>query len=138
MTNPADLREALRANLAAVTGCQVSAYLLANPTPPCLMILGGAVEYDRAMIRGADTWTYTVQALAGLVTDQGAQRTLDTWRRSSGTGSVKAAAETDRTLGGNAHDMKVTAVSADAIYSPDGKGPFLGCEFTVEITAPGT
>lgn len=138
MTVIADIREGLRANLAPITGCQVSAYLLSNPTPPVLMIYPGPTDYDLAMGRGLDRWTLTIQALTGLVTDIGAQQLLDQWRASTGARSVKAQAESDKTLGGAASSTRVISVTGDSIYTPDGKGPYLGCEWTVEVLATGT
>lgn len=132
----AAIREALRAALRTIPGCQVSAYLLANPTLPSLMITAGEVEYDTAMARGLDTWTLLVQGMVALTTDEGQQKQLDKWRASSGAESVKAAVESDRTLGGVVQDARVVMVSEDRVYGID-PNLRLGCEWTVRVLATG-
>lgn len=135
--NPAAVRAGLKTNLSAIKATQVSAYLLSNPSPPTLMVMAGPTQFDQAMGRGVDRWTLVVQGITGLASDQSAQQKLDEWRRGSGATSVKAAIESDKTLGGTCQNLLVTQVSGDNIYSPDGKGPYLGCEWTVEVLGTG-
>jgi hypothetical protein len=59
------IREGIAANLAVLDGCQVSAYMLSNPTPPAVHVYPAEVDYDLAMGRGLDQWTFTVQAFVG-------------------------------------------------------------------------
>ena len=138
MASLATMRDGLRANLGRVTGCQISAYLLSNPSPPTLMVYAGATEYDKAFGRGLDRHVLIVQGLAGVVSDLAAQKVIEAWRATAGAQSVKAAVEHDRTLGGSVSDLRVTEVSEDRVYQPEGKGPYIGCEWTVEVLAVGT
>src|SRR5690348_11943650 len=106
---PAQMRAGIAANLAAVfTNVQVSAYRLDTPSDQCLQVIGtDEVEYDQLMQRGLDNWTFQVQALAGSPVSQNAQELLDTWKEPSGSNSVKAAIESDRSLGGLVQDLTV-------------------------------
>jgi hypothetical protein len=133
----AQIREGLAANLAGIAGVQVSAYMLANPTPPTIHVYPGQIEYDGAMIRGVDRWTMIVQAFVGLVSDIGAQVKLDTFIAPSGAGSVKAGLEADRTLGGLVQSLRVTECSGERVYVREGAGPVLGAEWQVQILASG-
>ena len=133
MATVAEIREGLRANLATITGCQVSAYMLSQPTTPCLYVVPGAMDFDQAMQRGMDRWTFRVVALAGLASDIGAQKKLDEFLARSGATSVKAAIEADRTLGGVVDHLRVIDYSDYRTYGQPGGQVHLGVEFTVDV-----
>jgi len=107
----ADIRAGLIANLSTIPNVQWSPYMLASPTPPAGHIIPGGIDYDEAMHRGYDATTMTVQVFVGLVTDQGSQVVLDQYLASSGINSVKAAIESDITLGGKVSACRVTNAS---------------------------
>jgi hypothetical protein len=137
MASVSDIREAM-ANALVLDGVQVHPYMLANPTPPTVHVYPDEITYDGAMARGVDTWVFKVQAYVAFVSDIGAQRRLDTWLAPSGSQSVKALLETDRTLGGLVHDLHVTDTTGYRLYSgPDGR-TVLGAEWSVSVLASGT
>ena len=134
--NIATVRAAMAAAMdGATSGVQVNAYALAQPTPPGIQILSGGVEYDRAFARGLDEWTFTVQAFVALNADIGPQKLLDTLCAPTGAGSVKAALEADRTLGGAVQTLRVLNQSpARQATRPDGSSMLL-VEFSVQVLA---
>lgn len=122
-------------DLSPYSGAQISAYGLSNPVPPAIQVLGpDEIVYDRAMQRGHDDWTITIQALVGLASDRGAQELLDRMLESSGSASVKARIEADRTLGGVVSDCRVARASGYRQYAT-GAGDVLGCEWFVAVIA---
>jgi hypothetical protein len=131
------IREGIAANLAVLDGCQVSAYMLSNPTPPTIHVYPAEIDYDLAMGRGLDKWTFTVQAFVALSTDIGAQVKLDAFLAPSGSQSVKAAIEADGTLGGIVADTTVVSCTGYRVYARDGGGPVLGAEWQVDVLASG-
>lgn len=131
------LRQGLAANLGAITGVQVSPYLLAQPTPPAIELAPDEVEYDTANARGMDSWQFIVRAYVGTPTDQGAQVLLDLMLAPSGATSVKAVLEADRTLGGAAQTLRVAQATGYRLYQRAGGPEYLGCEWTVNVYAPG-
>ena len=133
-TSPDDVREALAENLSAITGVQCSAWNLGtNFQAPVIQIAGnGPVVYDR---RGTDRLTYVVQAIVGTVENIGAQRLLSRFVQASGTGSMKAAIESDRTLGGIADDLRVTGYLGDTIITLPNGAEYLTGQWTVEVLA---
>lgn len=138
MTTIANLRSGLNTRLATIADVQTSAYMLAQPTPPYVEVSSvDEVEYDRTMQRGFDEYRFIIRAYAGLTTDIGSQKTLDLFLASSGSGSVKAAVEGDRTLGGVCSDLQVESCSGYRVFVSEGRGPFLGAEWTVRILASG-
>jgi hypothetical protein len=135
------IRAGLAANLAAnlpANTVQVSGYMLANPTPPCIHLYpDGDLEYDLAMRRGLDKWRFTVQAFVTFTADIGSQVLLDGFLNPSGSTSVKQALEADSSLGGLVADVNVVKMSGYQVYIRDGMGPLLGAEWAVEIIATG-
>ena len=130
------IRAGLATNLATVTGAQISSYQLANPTTPAFAIFPAATEYNQAMARGLDKWTFTVQAIVSAAVDQNGQQQLDEYLAPTGSTSVRAALETDRTLAGVVQNLVVTRVSGYVLYA-DAQPPALGCEWTVDVWASG-
>jgi len=129
----AAIREGLRKNLSSISGTQVSAYMLAAPTPPAIHIVPPAIEYHQAMQNGFDELTFTVQAFVALGTDIGAQKRLDEMREPSGVGSIKAALEADRTLGGVIKDLIVRASPEPQVLTLEGGRQLLSCDFEVTV-----
>jgi len=130
----AALREALATNLSSLPNVQVSAYLLANPTPPSIHVVPGMTEYHQTFGGNtAEWWEFSVQAFVAAVQDIGAQRRLDEMLDDSGASSVKVAIESDTTLGGACDDLIVLRRTGYQIYTPDGRGAVLGAEWTVRV-----
>jgi hypothetical protein len=127
------IRAGLADALSAIQGVQVSGYMLAAPTPPCVFVSRGPIEYDRAMGRGHDDWTFTVTALVAFSSDRGSQINLDELVAPTGARSVKTALETDKTLGGIVDNVFVSEATEERIYEAAGKPPMLGCEWTARI-----
>lgn len=108
----AELRAGLRANIkATIANVQVSAYILASPTPPGIHIFPGESRFDLAMNRGLDEYDFTVQAFVAWSSDQGSQAFLDELRDPINARSLKAAIESDLTLGGVCEDLRVMGIS---------------------------
>jgi hypothetical protein len=103
-----------------------------NPTPPCAFVVDGAIEYDLALGRGADRIMLQVIVQVGLTTERGAQEKLRALRSS---GAVKAAIESDETLGGSCDTCRVTDSGEPELYGRQGGSAALGCAYTVEVIA---
>ncbi|HEY7822238.1 MAG TPA: hypothetical protein VIG24_05375 [Acidimicrobiia bacterium] len=126
------MRDGIATRLGTISGLRVSATFLDSPRPPVAMVLPDRVDYDLNANRGADTFIFTVSLLVGRADDRAAQRNIDAYV--VGSGSVKAAIESDRTLGGAANTCRVTEMRnygqvniGDVVY--------LGVEFEVEVVA---
>jgi hypothetical protein len=131
------IRRGIAANLTQLgtnLGIQVSAYALANPTPPTIQVLPGEVVYDRAMHRGLDDLTFLVQALVQYGSDIGSQKRLDELLDPTGPKSLKTAVESDSTLGGIVSDVSVTNATGYRV-AQGANGPILLCEWSVQVMA---
>ena len=133
------LRSALQTALSTIPDVQVNAYALSQPTPPGLQILPPGVVYDKAMHRGLDEWTVMVQGFVSFSTDVGSQVLLDQLCASTGSNSVKAALEADRTLGGVVETLHVLEQSPGSVVSlPNTSGQMLLVEWKVQVLARGS
>ena len=112
MADIATIREGLARNLESLRNVQVSAYMLASPTPPCLHIFPATIEYDRSMHRGLDFVNFTIEAFVAFGLDQGGQIRLDRMLAPTGLDSVKECVERDKTLGQMVQDVWVSRVSS--------------------------
>jgi hypothetical protein len=136
----AAIRSALASRLSTLvgTGGQSSGYMLDNPTPPTLHVVGiSETEYDVTFGRGSDVLTMVVQGLAGTTSDRASQEKLDEWLDTSGSTSVKAALETERpapvTLGGIVSSCRVVGTTGHRIYRMSSGTDLFGAEWTIEI-----
>lgn len=139
-TSITDIRTGLAANITAnITGAVCTGYMLASGSPPMFEIELDQLEFDQTMARGLVKYTMVVRGLCALTTDQGSQMLLDSWMQPAGSSSVKVAIESDRTLGGKAHNLRVVSVGRPTVFSTQGgQSSYYGAEWTVEIFTAGT
>ena len=130
-TTVATLRAGLAANLATITGLRVSAYVPDLIEPPMAVVNAPTIRYDTAFQRGSDEYTFTVDVYVSRQVVKNAQKVLDAYIDPS---AVKAALETDRTLGGAAMDSRVTGMTS---YRAEdvGETPLLAASFEVMVVA---
>ena len=130
MASITDLRTGIATNLATISGLRTSPTLPDNPNPPIALVTPISVSFDDSFKRGMQTYTFVISVIVGRVDERTAQNKLDAFVSSTGTQSIKLAVESDKTLGGNAFDCRVTEMRnygqltiGDVIY--------LSAEFTV-------
>ena len=105
-----EIRKGLGANLATIRGLRVAETIPDNPSPPIAVIALGNVTYDGAFAGGLVEYNFVVSVVVGRVSERAAQRRLDQYI-STGAGGVKAAVESDKSLGGYAYDVRVSEMS---------------------------
>ncbi len=106
----ADIRKGLGANLGTIRGLRVAETIPDNPSPPIAIVALGNVTYDGAFAGGLTEYNFVVSVVVGRVSEREAQRRLDQYI-STGEGGIKAAVESDKSLGGSAYDVRVTEMS---------------------------
>ena len=136
MTSLSDLRTGLANRLATISGLRSSAHIPDNPTPPVAVVMPNRITYDTAFGRGSDEYDFTVMLIVGRVADRASQTNLDAYCASSGSASVKAAIEGDRSLGGKALDCRVTQMTNQGSLAI-GDITYHTAEFTVSVIAAG-
>jgi hypothetical protein len=134
MTTIGGLRTGLATNLAKISLLRTAATVPDDPKPPVAVVMPPSISFDTAMGRGLDTYEFVVLLIVGRVSDRAAQNTIDGYCNPTGATSVKAAIESDRTLGGAACDLRVTdmrGVSSISIADTT----YLTAEFLVTVYA---
>ncbi len=128
-----DLRQGLADNLETIPGLRVYATLPDVVNPPSAMITLDRITYNRQMLGAMSEYSFKVTVVLGRVSERVAQQNLDLLVAPSGD-SVKAAIESDKTLGGNAFDVFVPELSAYGAVSINGID-YLSAEFSVQVFA---
>lgn len=128
-----NLRAGLAANLATISGLRVVETLPDVVNPPMAMIGLEKVSYNKQNNRSMAEYTFKVSVLVGRVSERIAQKNMDVYV-APGSGSIKYALESDRTLGGYAFDVFVaetTAIGALSVNAID----YYSAEFSVQVFA---
>ena len=128
-----DLRQGLVDNLQTIPDLRVYATLPDLVNPPACLIALDKITYNRQMRSGMSEYMFKVTVVLGRVSERVAQQNLDLLVAPSGD-SVKAAIESDRTLGGKAFDVFVPELSAYGAVSINGID-YLSAEFSVQVFA---
>ena len=128
-----NLRTGLANNLATITGLRVVETLPDLVNPPMAMIGLDSITYNRQNNRSMSEYTFKVTVVLGRVSERTAQASLDILV-APGSGSVKYALESDRTLGGNAFEVFVAELGAYGAVSINGID-YLSAEFSVQVFA---
>lgn len=125
----AAIRTGLGTNLATLSGLRIATSLPEQVNPPQAVISLQSVAYDGALRGGLTTYTFMVTVLTGRMSERTAQSILDGYI-SPGSGAIKNAIESDKSLGGSAFDVRVEAMSSVGSLSI-GEVNYLAADFTV-------
>jgi len=129
----ADIRDGIVSNLATISGLRTSADIPDNPSPPIAFVGLESVQYDQSFQRGLTEYNFTVTVLVGRVSERSAQRKLDEYI-SNGARSIKLAIESDKTLGGDAYDVRVSELRNIGTVSLE-QVIYLAADFAVTVFA---
>lgn len=135
MADLAAIIDGLTDNLGTIDKLRVQPEILDTVPIPCAIVgPPSSVTYDEVMARGADLYTFTVRVLVARASERAAQRALFGYTSGTGAKSIKAAIESDKTLGGAADTVRVTSAGNLGVYAY-GEADYMGAEFTVEVIA---
>ncbi len=104
---PSTVRTNLKTALSSVV-TRVFDYVPDQVPAPCGVVGNITITFDEAQNRGVDMGEVDILVIVSRMNERGAQDKLDTYLAGSGSGSVKAALEADRTLGGAIATLRVT------------------------------
>lgn len=135
MTSLADIRQGLAANLQALPGVEVYEREGGMINVPCAVIVTPTIDYHQTFsAAGLVRYDFRLMVLVqSSDSDQGGID-LDTYADPASRTSVRAAVESDRTLGGIADDLICTAFRPLSSEEVAGIG-YWGGEFTVTVYA---
>ena len=106
---PNGVRAGLGTALDTITGLRAFDYVTDSLSPPAAVVEPLEIDYDEAMRRGLDVYRAYILVIVGRMSDRSSQDRLDAYVAGSGASSVKAALESDKTLGGACSTLQVTS-----------------------------
>jgi len=134
LTDITAVRNALATNLGTVSGLRTSAELPDNPNPPIAVVQLDTISYDEAFQQGLTFFNFTVMVIVGRAAERHAQRKLDDYCSQGGASSIKLAVESDKSLGGNAYDVRVAGMNNIGSLQLNDQ-EYLAAEFSVVVYA---
>jgi hypothetical protein len=126
------IRTGLANNLSIIPGLRTSIDVPDQINVPIAIIQLDNISYDEAFGGGLTQYNFTVTLFVSRASDRTAQRKLDEYAFT--TSGVKSAVESDKTLGGNAFDVRVVEMSNIGTVSL-GEVSYLSADFTVNVFA---
>ena len=131
ISNINGVRDALKANLQTITNLRVYDLIPDIVTPPCAVVGQLDFTFDIDNARGLDQASVDVYVIVQRISERTGQDKLDLFLAGSGTGSIKTAIESDRSLGGLVDTLRV--ISAESGTYTSGDQSFLSYRYNVTI-----
>jgi hypothetical protein len=116
---PSQVREGLKANLEAIKNMRVYDLIPSVPVAPAAVVGQLDFTFDLNNARGLDQANLDVVVLVQRFTERTGQNDLDKYLAGSGAYSIKAAIESDLTLGGACNTLRVTSAEAGTYVAGD-------------------
>ena len=129
--NITDIRDGIEANLETISGLRGYSEIPDNPSIPAAVISLNSVDYHQAFKNGLIELNFTITVIVGRFNSRSAQHNLNEYADNSGDRSIKAAIESDRTLGGAAFDCIVQTMSGISNIDLNDGNNYLATEFSV-------
>ena len=109
---PSQVRDGLKTRLQTISGLRVFDTIPENPQPPAAIVGQLDMNFDIDNARGLDLATVEVYLLVQRMDVRSGQDKLDAYLAGTGAGSVKAAIEGDKTLGGACSTLRVLSTES--------------------------
>ena len=116
---PSEVRNGLKANLETIKGMRVYELIPTVPVAPAAVVGQLDLTFDLNNARGLDQANLDVIVLVQRFTERSGQNDLDKYLAGSGAYSIKAAIDSDLTLGGACNTLRVTSAEAGNYASGD-------------------
>ena len=131
MINITGVRDALKVNLQTIARLRIYDTIPDVVVPPCAVVGQLDFTFDIDNARGLDQASVDIYVIVQRISERTGQDKLDLFLAGSGTGSIKTAIESDRTLGGLVDTLRV--ISADSGTYASGDQSFLSYRYNLTI-----
>jgi hypothetical protein len=129
--NPSQVRDGLKTRLQTITGLRAYDLIPDTVVPPCAIVGQLDFTFDIDNARGLDQAQVDVLVIVQRFSERAGQDKLDAYLAGTGSTSIKAAIEGDRTLGGTVNTLRVTGAEAGT-YDSQGV-TFLSYRYRITI-----
>lgn len=114
---PSEVRDGLKTRLQTITGLRCYDLIPDQVNPPTAIVGQLDFTFDIDNARGLDQANVDVIVIVQRFSERAGQNRLDAYLAGSGAGSIKAAIEGDRTLGGACQTLRVTSAESGSYES---------------------
>lgn len=114
---PSDVRDGLKTRLQTISGLRCFDLIPDQVTPPTAIVGQLDFTFDIDNARGLDLANVDVIVIVQRFSERAGQNRLDSYLSGSGSTSIKAAIEGDRTLGGACQTLRVTSAESGSYES---------------------
>jgi hypothetical protein len=114
-----DIREGIKQNLSSIDGLRCYDLVPDVIVPPCVVVGQLDFTFDLNNARGLDQANLDVFVIVQRFSERTGQDKLDKYLAGSGDNSIKAAIESDRTLGGACNTLRVTSAESGTYQMGD-------------------
>jgi hypothetical protein len=114
-----DIREGIKQNLSSIEGLRCYDLVPDVIVPPCVVVGQLDFTFDLNNARGLDQANLDVFVIVQRFSERTGQDKLDIYLAGSGDNSIKAAIESDRTLGGACNTLRVTSAESGTYQTGD-------------------
>ena len=114
-----DIREGIKKNLSSIDGLRTYDLVPDVIVPPCVVVGQLDFTFDLNNARGLDQANLDVFVIVQRFSERSGQDKLDKYLAGSGDSSIKAAIESDRTLGGACDTLRVTSAESGTYQMGD-------------------
>lgn len=128
------IADGIETRLATVTGLRVFDHVPDLFATPCSFVLPGSIAYWGDFAGGNAEVEVVITVVVGRTSDRAAQKSLYTYMSYSGAGSIRAAIEADRTLGGVCQTLLVERADNIRMLA-QGDATYLAVDFVVRVHA---
>lgn len=134
MATDVAIRNGLADAVATITGLTAYNHIPNRANLPAALIARRATRFDSTMQRGADDFEFAVTVCVAFADPLVAQDAMSAYLATSGVDSIKAAVESDPSLGGVVHFARVREAGEEQVRDFAGSA-CLAVDFIVEVTA---
>ena len=128
---PSQVRDALKTRLQTISGLRVYELIPEPVTPPCAIVGQLDFTFDIDNARGLDQANVDIYVIVQRFSERAGQDKLDGYLAGTGSTSIKAAIEGDRTLGGTCQTLRVIGAESGTYDSQS--NTFLSCRYRLTI-----
>ena len=128
---PSQVRDALKTRLQTISGLRVYELIPEPVTPPCAIVGQLDFTFDIDNARGLDQANVDIYVIVQRFSERAGQDALDGYLAGTGSTSIKAAIEGDRTLGGTCQTLRVIGAESGTYDSQSNQ--FLSYRYRLTI-----
>lgn len=128
---PSTVRDNIKTQLSSISGLRIYDIVPDSVNVPAAVVGLMDMEFDASFNRGFDRASLDLILITGRMSERSAQNSLDGFLAGSGSGSIKAVLENNKTLSGACQTLRVTTATSGSLQV--GGIDYLAYRYRVEL-----